>query len=148
MAEYVEFFRHFCVLYKSELTCHFFIAPKNCIFWDASFEPIKKVASLLAQKLHGFNRNPLYRCYTLVLLIPMSSVFYWIPNVVCLEYPEDGPQTDLQSVTRTNCPVSLPGLLWGTSHELGPPKLEARVADVGCNFSSAHWWLYQCSQKS
>ena len=55
-----------------------------------------------------------------------------------LDHPEDGPQTDLQSVTRTNCPVSLPGLLWGISHEFGPPKLEARVVDVVCNSSSAH----------
>ena len=55
-----------------------------------------------------------------------------------LEYPEDGPQTHLHSVNPTNCPVSLPGLLWVTSHELGPPKLEARVVDVVCNFSSAH----------
>ena len=68
----------------------------------------------------------------------MSYVFYPIQNNVCLEYPEDGPQTDLHSVTRTNCPSSLPGLLWGNSHGLDPPKLEARVADVGCNFSSAH----------
>jgi len=68
----------------------------------------------------------------------MSYVFYWIPNNVCLEYSEDGPQTDLHSVTRTNRPVSLPGLFRGTSHELGSPKLEAWVVDVGCNFSSAH----------
>jgi len=45
---------------------------------------------------------------------------------------------DLHSVTLTNCPVSLLGVLSGTSHELGSPKLEARVVDVGCNFSSAH----------
>ena len=47
-----------------------------------------------------------------------------------LEYPEDGPQTDLHSVTCTKCPISLPGLLWGTSHQLGPPKLEAQVVDL------------------
>jgi len=31
-AEYGGFSRHFFVLYKSQRTCHFFIAPKNCIF--------------------------------------------------------------------------------------------------------------------
>ena len=55
-----------------------------------------------------------------------------------LDHPEDGPQTDLLSVARTKCPVSLSGLHWGTSHEIGPPKLEARVVDVVCNSSSAH----------
>ena len=74
--------------------------------------------------------------------------FIRFQNIVCLEHPEDGLQTDLHSVTRTNCPVSLSGLLWGTSHELGPPKLEARVVDVVCNFYSAHCCLYQCSQRS
>jgi len=70
----------------------------------------------------------------------MSYVFYLIPNNICSEYPEDGLQTYLHSVTLTNCPVSLPGSLWGTSHELGPPKLGTQVVDVGhgCNFSSAH----------
>jgi len=68
------------------------------------------------------------------------------------QYPEDGPQKDLHSVTRTNCPVSLPGLLWtlwGTSHELGPPKLKARVVDIVqvCNSSSAHSWWYECLQR-
>jgi len=37
----------------------FFIAPKNCIFQGASFEPIQKVASLFAKKLQGFHGNPL-----------------------------------------------------------------------------------------
>ena len=55
-------------------------------------------------------------------------------KLVSLEYPEDGPQTNLHSVTRTNCPVSLLGLLWGTSHELGSQRLEARVVHVVCNF--------------
>ena len=76
-------------------------------------------------------------------------MFYQIPNKnVSLEYPEDGPQTDLLSVARTKCPVSLSGLHWGTSHEIGPPKLEARVVDVGFNLSSAHWWWLQFSQRS
>jgi len=68
----------------------------------------------------------------------MSYVFYYVPNNICPEYPEDVPQADLHLVTLTNCQVSLPDFLWGTSHKLGPPKLEAWVADVGCNFSSAH----------
>ena len=36
-------------------------------------------------------------------------------KLVSLEYPEDGPQTDLHLVSRTNCLVTLQGLLGGTS---------------------------------
>ena len=53
----------FCI--KANGLATLFIAPKSCIFWGASFEPIKNVASLFAQKLQGFNGNPLYHCYTL-----------------------------------------------------------------------------------
>ena len=70
--------------------------------------------------------------YTYVLCVLFDS------KLVSLEYPEDGPQTDLHSVTRTNCSVLLPGLLWGTSHELGPSKPKAWVVDVVCKSSSAH----------
>jgi len=55
-----------------------------------------------------------------------------------LEYPEYDPQKYFSSVTRTNFPVSLLGVLCGTSHELGPPKLEARVVDVVFNSYSAN----------
>jgi len=78
----------------------------------------------------------------------MCFIGFQTDKFVRLEYPEDGPQTDFHSVTRTNCPVFLPGLLWGTSYELGPPKLEARVVDVVCNSSSAHKWRCKCSPGS
>jgi len=42
--------------------------------------------------------------------------FYCVDSkLVSLEYPEDGPQTDLHLVSRTNCLVTLQGLLGGTS---------------------------------
>jgi len=44
----------------------FFDVPKNCIFWGTFFELIKKVASLFAEKLQGFNGNLLYHCYILL----------------------------------------------------------------------------------
>ena len=64
-AEYVGFSATFAFCIKANVLATFFIASKNCIFRGASFEPMKKVASLFAQKLQGFNGNPLYYCYTL-----------------------------------------------------------------------------------
>ena len=46
----------------------FFIAPKNCIFWSASFEPIQNLATLSAYKLQGFHGTLLYYYYTLLFL--------------------------------------------------------------------------------
>ena len=54
-------FRHSCGLYKSARTCHFFV-PKNCIFWDASFETLKKLTTSCAQKFQVFMEPP----YTIV----------------------------------------------------------------------------------
>jgi hypothetical protein len=56
----------FCV--KAYGLATFFIAHKNCIFPGASFETIKNLATLCAQKLQGFHGTPLYHCYTLIHL--------------------------------------------------------------------------------
>ena len=53
----------FCV--KAPRLATFFIAPKNCIFWCAPFEPIKNLATLGASELQGFHGTPLFHCYTL-----------------------------------------------------------------------------------
>jgi len=58
-------FPPFCVLAPRIQTCHFFIAPKNCIFWGASFELIKNLATLDPDKLQGFHGTPLCQCYPL-----------------------------------------------------------------------------------
>jgi len=58
-------FPPFCILAPRIQTCHFLIAPKNCIFWGASFEPIKNLATLDPEKLQGFHGTPLCLCYTL-----------------------------------------------------------------------------------
>jgi len=70
----------FCI--KANGLATFFIAPKNCIFWGTSFEPIKKVASLFAQKIQGFNRNPLYHCYTLTRTNESCRTYEWVVSHV------------------------------------------------------------------
>jgi len=67
-AEYVEVFRHFCVLYKSARTCHFFYCTYELLFSGASFEPIKNLATSCAQKLQGFHGTPLHHYYFLSFL--------------------------------------------------------------------------------
>jgi len=62
----------FCV--KANGLATFFIVPKNCILWGAFFEPRKKVASLFAQKLQGFNGNPLYHYCTRSILSVWSAL--------------------------------------------------------------------------
>jgi len=58
-------FPPFGILAPRIQTCHFLIASKNCIFWGASFEPIKNLATLDPEKWQGFHGTPLYHCYTL-----------------------------------------------------------------------------------
>jgi len=67
----------FCI--KANGLATFFIVPTNCIFWGAFFESIKKVARLFAQKLQGFNGNPLFHCYTLALGTCIHSKVVEIP---------------------------------------------------------------------
>jgi len=50
-----EIFRHFAILRDGLGVATFFIALKNCIFWDASFELIKNLATLNHEKLKGFS---------------------------------------------------------------------------------------------
>jgi len=72
----------FAICIKVNGLATFFIAFKNCIFWGASFEPIKKVAGLFAQKLQGLHGNPLYHCYTME---------YRTPLCIKLKYFRAGP---------------------------------------------------------
>jgi len=62
-----EGFPPFCILAPRIQTCHFFIVPKSCIFWGASFELIKNLATLDPEKLQDFHGTPLYHCYTLLI---------------------------------------------------------------------------------
>jgi len=61
------------VLLKAPRLATFFIAPKNCIFLGAFFQPIKKLPTLGAQKLQGFHGTPLYHCYTLQYINPQHT---------------------------------------------------------------------------
>jgi len=67
--ESVGVFRHFAFCNLGNRLASFFVVPKNCIFWDASFEPIKNLATLFPKKLQGFHWTLLYHCYTLLLMI-------------------------------------------------------------------------------
>ena len=85
-----DFSATFAFCMKANGLATFFIAPKNCIFWSAPFEPKKKVASLFAQKLQGFNGKALYHCYTLEC-IKCVAVCCSVSSASCLS-------TVLQSV--------------------------------------------------
>ena len=61
-AESVQFFHQFALCIKVPGLSTLFIAPKNCIFWGAVFEPIKNLATLGTWKLQGFHGTP----YTIV----------------------------------------------------------------------------------
>ena len=63
--ESVKFFHHFAFWRHGTRLATFFIAPRNCIFWGASFEPIKNLATLVPDKSQGFHGSPLYLCCTI-----------------------------------------------------------------------------------
>ena len=63
--ESVGVFRHFAFCSLENRLASFLIAPKNCFFWGASFELIKKLATLFPKNLQGFHWTLLYHCYTL-----------------------------------------------------------------------------------
>jgi len=60
-----EVFRHFAFWRHGSRLATFFIAPKNCIFWGASFELNKNLVTLDPEKLQGIHGTPLYHCYSL-----------------------------------------------------------------------------------
>jgi len=70
-----EVFRHFAFWHHGFRLATFFVAPKNCIFWGASFEPIKNLTTLNPAHLQGFHGTPLYHCYT---LIGRVCLWFWL----------------------------------------------------------------------
>ena len=64
-AEIMGGFRHFAFCSLGNRLASFFVVPKNCIFWGASFELMKNLATLFPKKLQGFHGTLLYHCYTL-----------------------------------------------------------------------------------
>jgi len=66
-------FRHFVFRRHGTRLATFCIEPKNCIFWGASFEPFKHLATLVPEKLQGFHGTHLYHCYTLTLAIRLMD---------------------------------------------------------------------------
>jgi len=64
----VEIFRHFAFWRHRTRLASFFIESKNCVFWGATFELIKNLATLVPEKLQGFYETLLYHCYTVTLL--------------------------------------------------------------------------------
>ena len=72
-AKCVGFCGPFACCIKVPRLATFSIAPKNCIFGGASFEPIKNLATLDTNKLQGFHGTPLHHCYTLALSVRRST---------------------------------------------------------------------------
>ena len=56
----VEIFPHFAFWRHGSTLANFVIAPKNCIFWGASFELIKILATLVPKNLQCFYETLLY----------------------------------------------------------------------------------------
>jgi len=83
-SESVRFFRHFAFCLKVPKLAKFFIAPKDCIFWGAPFEPIQNLATLGISKLQGFHRTPLYHCYTLQYVAVCVAVCVPLCVAVCV----------------------------------------------------------------
>ena len=94
-AKSVRGFHHFALCIKVPRLATFFIAPKNCIFWGASFEPIKNLATLGTRKLQGFHGTPLYHCSTLVYMriIGYICVLYTVHGVLHISCQECGSTT-------------------------------------------------------
>jgi len=67
--ESVGGFRHFAFWRHRFKLATFFIAPKNCIFWGASFKLTTNLATLNSEKLQGFRGTPLSHCYTLLIIV-------------------------------------------------------------------------------
>jgi len=63
-----EIHRHFVFWRHGTRLASFIIVPQNCIFWGATFELIKNLATLVLKKLTGFYETLLYHSYTLVPL--------------------------------------------------------------------------------
>ena len=71
----VEIFRHFAFWRHGSRLASFFIVPQNCIFWGATFELIKNLATLVPEKLQGFYETLLYHCYTLSIVAKKAAQF-------------------------------------------------------------------------
>ena len=82
----------FCI--KAHGLATFFIVPKNCTFWDASFEPIENLATSCAWKLQGFHGTPVYHCYTLGYVHRTFDYTFFTEGTHCL--------------MRTGCPRTYP----------------------------------------
>jgi len=81
-----EIFRHFVFWRQGSRLATFFIASMNCIFWGASFEPMKNLATLDPEKLQGFHENTLYHCYNLVLLLLLYTGTDDPPRLICRDF--------------------------------------------------------------
>ena len=62
-AEIMGGFCHFANCSLGNRLASFFIVPENCIFWGASFELIKPLATLLPKRLQGFHGTLVYHCF-------------------------------------------------------------------------------------
>jgi len=85
----VEIFRHFAFWRHRTRLVSFLIEPKNCIFWGATFELIKNLATLVPEKLQGFYETLLYHCYTLasdVSVLYIFKVYKWVMRHVTYEW--------------------------------------------------------------
>jgi len=72
--ESVGFFRHFAFCSLGNRPASFFIVPKDCLFWGASFELIINLATVFPKKLQCFLWTFLYHCYTLILAsLPLTT---------------------------------------------------------------------------
>ena len=66
-AEIMGVFRHLAFCSLGNRLASFFFVPKSCIFWGASFELMKNLATLFPKKSQGFHGTLLYHCYTLAV---------------------------------------------------------------------------------
>ena len=82
----VEIFCHFAFWRHGTRLASFLIVPKNCIFWGATFELTKNLATLVPEKLQGFYGTLLYHCYSLIALCFPLSLFLFFSLSVLLSF--------------------------------------------------------------
>jgi len=67
-----------CVFSLGNRLASFLIAPKNCIFWGASFELTKKPCNFVPQRVSRFSLTLLYHCYTIIYTCIHTHTQGWV----------------------------------------------------------------------
>jgi len=106
----VEIFRHFAFWRHGTRLASFFIVPKNCMFWGATFELIKNLAISVPEKSQGFYETLLYHCYTLVYGCVLCSISL-LSVYMCVRIP-----LSLRSIAEAPSSQALPGYLIAAHH--------------------------------